>query len=72
MTSGKGWRTMVVHEYYAKVSEFSDNIGQLDLTIVYESTTVSIDNANEIFIQINQALSKPDEDVLLMSTFQVR
>ena len=33
---------------------------------------VRMDNDNDIIIQINQSLFKPDEDVLLMSTFQVR
>ena len=35
------------------------------------ATTVRTENDDEIIIKINKALSKPDEDFFLMSTFQV-
>ena len=35
------------------------------------ATIVRNENDDEIMILINKALSKPDEDVFLMSTFQV-
>ena len=42
------------------------------MPIVDDDTTVRTDNYNEVITLINQALSKPYEDVSLMSTFQVR
>ena len=42
------------------------------MPIVDDDTTVRTDNYNEVITRINQALSKPYEDVSLMSTFQVR
>ena len=68
----KGWRILFVNEYPANLLGFSDDIGQLDLPIVDAATTVRTDNGDEIIIQINQALSKPYEDLYLTSTFQVR
>ena len=67
----KGWRTLVVHDYSENFSGFSYDIEKLDLLIVDNSTTIRTDNDNEMSIRMNQALSKPDKDVSLMSNFQV-
>ena len=72
MPMGKGWITLYIHDHSAKVSVLSENIGKLGLSIVGADTTVRTDNYNEVITRINQALSKPYEDVSLMSTFQVR
>ena len=69
---GKGWKNLFVSDYSAKVSGFSDIIGQLYLKIVDASTNVRTETDNEIITQINLVLSKPNEDVSLMSNFQVR
>ena len=68
---GEVWRTSVVHDYFAKISGFSDNIGTLALSIVDADTTIWKEDYNDITIRINQSLSKPYEDVSLMSNFQV-
>ena len=44
----------------------------MELPVVDAATTVIMDKYDEIIIQINQELSNPNEDVLLVSTFQVR
>ena len=69
---GKIWITLVVHDYHAKVSGFSEEILKLELTVVDATTTVMADNDDKIIIQIYQALPKPYEDVSLISTFQVK
>ena len=69
---GKGWRALVVYEYSTKSLGFSDYIGRLEPPIVDAATTVRTENHNEITIQINQALYKSDEDVSLITAFQVR
>ena len=51
---------------------FQTAFGKLDLSIVDADTTLRTDNEDEIIIQMNQALSKLDEYVLLISTFKVR
>ena len=62
---------MVVHNYYARVLGFPEDIRQPELPIVDDATTIRADNNDEIIIRKNQALYKPYEYVLLMSTFQV-
>ena len=69
---GYVWITLVVHDYSEKVSSFSNDIGQLDLTIIDADNTLRTENDDEFITRINQALSKPDEDVSLTHTFQVR
>ena len=67
---GKVCRTLLTKDYYAKVSGFSEKIGKLKPPIVDDASTVRTDNDDDIIIQIDQSLSKPDENVLLMSNFQ--
>ena len=69
---GYVWITLVVHDYSEKVSSFSNDIGQLDLTIIDADNTLRTENDDEFITRINQALSKPDEDASLTHTFQVR
>ena len=59
-------------DYYTKFSGFLDNIGKLELPKLGSATTVRMENYNGIIIQINQAITKPDGDVSLMSNFQVK
>ena len=68
---GKVYRTLVIHEYSAKVSGFPEKIGKLKPPIMDDASTVRRDNDDDIIIWIYQSLSKPDEDVSIISSFQV-
>ena len=69
---GKGWRTLILHKYSGNISRFSEDIGQLELPIVNATYIARTEYEDEVIIRINQALSKPDEEVLLMSTLKIR